>query len=250
MVAGITFVQFEAVNAERNEILSLIVCKNRLCFITGKIRNDTAPYHIIAAVRSDVFIDRCCRMRKCMLPEIDMNPAFHKIFHQFFGVRELIAPEIRAGIGMCLPAGFQPEDIERDVMITEIICHFHDLCIRIFRAAAIENTKSPFRDIAAAAGEHIILADDIGNRITLHKIDIHTLGGRNQNTHDRTADPSDGVEIIRIVMDHGYLIGFGRAAVIFLITAIDLDIACGIEIHPVALVRDKKRNRGMAVTVG
>ena len=240
VVARVAFVELEAVYAEVNEGLALVVGENSACFGRCKVRDNAAPDEVIPGIRRDVVVNRAVRMGEGVFPEIDVESAFLEVINEFLRVRITVAPLVGAGIGVGLPAGFETDDGAGNVVVAEIIGGFLDLFGIPAGIAAVEGAEPPFGNVASAAGEHIVLLYDVGDGIAFDDVHVHTFGGGNQHAHDRTGFLADGVEIVRVVRRTACRDVLCRG--ILRLAAGEFGVAGGIEVHTVPFVGDEEGN--------
>src|SRR5438309_9845044 len=96
------------------------VSKGLAGFGQQEVRYDAAPDLVIAGLRVESLINRRRRVCKTVLPEIDMKLFGGQLRQHRRGFRELLVPNVSAGVGVRLPTGLKPDDIYRHVAGTEL----------------------------------------------------------------------------------------------------------------------------------
>ena len=232
-----------------HQLFPVIIGKGFAALLRGKIRNQPAPDQPIAGIGSQRVVNFRIRMHKGVLPKAKVVIALPQIRDKRIRVWIFVAPLIGAGIGVRVPARLQPDDIAGNIPLPEIIGNAFDLFGIPLIIATVLHPQRPLRNLRAAARKPVVLADDIGDGITLDDIDVYAGGNRDAHAHHQSRVLTDGIEL-RLAARRAAA-GLCRIfSGILLLAAIEFRIAGGIKIHPVALVGDEKRNGRMGFAVG
>ncbi len=258
VVGGVAFVQLESVDAGVHQNILLIVPEDGAGFGEGKVRYHAAPDQSVSGIGCDVVMDGGGGMGEGVLPQVDVYvPLFH-FRKESGGIRVQIAPDVGAGVGVGLPAGFQADDVEGNVLFPELVRHGDYPVGGVFGVAAVQHTQSPVGHITAAAGEHIVPGHDVGDVLSFYYINVHPFAAGNLNGHHLPGQFPEGIQIVGVV---GGGIGIGvflyrmnrtAAAIgrIHLIAAVEFRIPGSVHVDPPAFVGDEEGNGRMAVTGG
>src|SRR5947199_2519903 len=132
------------------------VSKGLAGFGQQEVRYDAAPDLVIAGLRVESLINRRRRVCKTVLPEIDMKMFGAQLRQHCRWVRELLVPNVSAGVGVRLPARFEPDHIYRHVAGTELASQVERLLLVEVAFSAIPDSEAPTRRKRTAAGEQIV----------------------------------------------------------------------------------------------
>ncbi len=149
---------------------------------------------------------------------------------------------------MGMPAGFQTDYVAWDVAVSEIICGcFYLFCAPVI-VTAVKKSKGPCGNHRTASCKQIILAYNVGDRVSFYDIDINPCRHRDPDAHNQIRILADRVQL-RFATG-GAVSGARRlTTVVFLLAAVELGISGSIKIHAVALIGYKKRDGGVCFTI-
>ena len=201
----------------------MIVGKDTARLGQREIRYGAAPDGAVRTVIADFRVDRRGGVNEGVLPQVDVKPVLAEIAEH--GIRigiQLPVEDIRAGVGLILPSGFQPQNVAGDVVAAEIVGHCADFFAGIAGIASVKDTERPCGDGTAAAGEHIVLRDDAGDGCILYHIEIDAACGGDE----------DGKDILPIA---------------FVDTAVEFRLTRRIDIYPPSGIGDKEGDGSVTV---
>ena len=256
IVTVVTFVQFETVHAGVNQCL-LMVGKNLPCLRQCKVRYQTIPNQRVGRVGGQSVMNWSSRMGKGVLPKIDMDAPCLHFGKEGSGIGEKITPGVAAGISVVLPSGFQADDVQRDILGLHLIHNTKDLLVGIAGVATVQNAQTPLWCVTAAAGEHIVLGNNVSDSIAFDDVNIHTLAAGNLNRHGLVVFLPKGIKFrsggtgffVRFFF-MGAHCAIAAESRIHLVATIKFSIPGSIHIHTPTLVSHKEGNGGVAVAGG
>src|SRR5664279_267885 len=95
-------------------------------------------------------------MNKCVLPEVQLVVPGGGLVQQDSGFGVLLAPDVRAGVSVRVPARLQAEHITGNMVFAELAEEAEHLALAQLSRGAIPDAQSPERRQTPAAGEKVI----------------------------------------------------------------------------------------------